>query len=192
MRSSLAPPANDGEPPTEKPAADAAALIEQMLRQTSSNLDHIEEPTAAELDAIVANGELGELDPLDDMAVTALLDAPAAAPRLNPALALLAEIEEPELVSLESLDDAEPLAELDDEIDDVEELLDDVESLIEDYVDQDLDDDELEDEGYDVDEDDFGSYRDLYGDDDAIIPSFREGEFAEEDEADTEYYNDMR
>ena len=66
------------------------------------------------------------------------------------------------------------------------------ESLIEDFIDVDIDDDELEDEGYDLDDDDYGNYRDLYGDDDSIIPSFREGEFAEEEENDTAYYDDLR
>ncbi|MCY3781987.1 MAG: hypothetical protein OXG78_16860 [Chloroflexi bacterium] len=189
MLSGLAPTGNDGESPAEESGAEAASIIDLMMRQARNDLDKIDEPTAADLDAI---DELGELDAIDDLTDAALLDPPAQTPRLNPALALLAEIEEPELVSLESLDDAEPLAALEEDIDDVEGLLDDVESLIEDYVDLDLEDDELEDEGYDLDDDDLGSYRDLYGDDDAIIPSFREGEFAEEDEADTEYYDDMR
>ena len=165
-----------------------------LLRSLSSELDHIEEPTAAELDAI---DDSAELDDLDDLVALEALDTidipkPARARDMSQALALLAELDEPELVSLESLDDAEPEAELDDEIDDVEELLDDVEGLIEDYVDLDLEDDELQDEGYDLDDEDDGSYRDLYGDDDTIIPSFREGEFAEEEDGDTDYYNELR
>ena len=67
-----------------------------------------------------------------------------------------------------------------------------METLIEDYIDVELEDDELEDEGYHLDDEDINSYHDLYGDDDTIIPSFREGEFAEEEDGDTDYYNELR
>jgi len=104
----------------------------------------------------------------------------------------MAEAEEPEVLSLETLDDVDEAQAGEDELDDVEELLEDVETLIDDYIDVDLDDDELEDEGYHLDDEDINSYHDLYGDDDAIIPSFREGEFAEEEDGDTDYYNELR
>ncbi len=170
-----------GGPPGDKAENEAASLIDLMMRQARNELDEIKEPTSADLD---------ELDELDDLVeIEETLAEPAA---LQPALSLLAQLEEPELVSLESLDDAEPLAVPEEDADEVEELLDDVESLIEDYIDIDLKDEELKDEGYDLDDDDGGSYRDLYGDDDTIVPSFREGEFAEEDESDTAYYDDMR
>ena len=177
----------NAEPRGKKPAAEAS-LIEMLMRRAPADLDHIAEPTAAELDAIDELEEFDELDTLDALPPEATLPAPA----VNPALALLAELDEPELLSLESLDDAEPEQALDDDIDEVDDLLDDVESLIEDYVDLDLDDDELQDEGYDLDDEEDGSYRDLYGDDDTIIPSFREGEFAEEEDGDTDYYNELR
>ena len=169
---------NGEAPPGDKAENEAVSLIDLMMRRARNDLDEIQEPT------------LADLVELDDLVQ---IDEPPAEPTgLQPALALLAELDEPELVSLESLDDAEPLAALDEDADEVEEFLGDVESLIEDYVDIDLDDEELEDEGYDLDDDDDGSYRDLYGDDDTIVPSFREGEFVEEDEGDTAYYDDMR
>jgi len=155
----------------------APSILDLLTRGAQTSLDHIEEPTAA---------DLAELD--DAAAIKPALDE---AIDLRPALALLAEAEEPELVSLEGLDEAEAPASTDEELDDVDELLEDVESLIEDYVDVELDD-ELDDEGYDLDDDDISSYHDLYGDDDTIIPSFREGEFAEEEDGDSAYYDDLR
>lgn len=189
MLSGVAPNGKEARPPGDDAGESAPSLIDMFLRQAQNELDHIEEPTAADLAAIDELDDLAELADLDE---PPLEDPPAQTPELNPALSLLAELEEPELVSLEGLDDVEPLTELADDIDGVEELLDDVEDLIEEYVDLDLDDAELEDEGYDLDDDDVSSYSDLYGDDDTIIPSFREGEFAEEDEPDTAYYDDMR
>ncbi len=189
MLSGVLPNGNEAETPAEKSGLEAASLIDMLMRQAQSDLDQLEEPTPAELAAIDELENLGEFEDLEE----ATLEEPLAQPPdLNPALSLLTELDEPELVSLESLDDAEPLGELEEDVDDVEELLDDVESLIEDYVDLDLEDGDLEDEGYDLDDDDYGSYRDLYGDDDAIIPSFREGEFAEEEDGDTDYYNELR
>ncbi len=184
MLSGDSPNGNDAGPPAEEEGPEAASLLDLLMRQARSNLDQIEEPSLAALD---------ELEDFDDAEILdEVEDSPKAPLDLNPALALLAKLEEPELVSLEGLDDAEPVAALDDDNEEVDDLLDDVESLIEDFVDIDLEDEELDDEGYDLDDDELGSYRDLYGDDDAIIPSFREGEFAEEDEADTAYYDDMR
>lgn len=180
MLSGNTPNGNDGVPPGENASDDKTSLIDMLLQQTRGKLDHIEEPTAAELDAL----ERMEDELADD--VETLTEAADA----QPALALLAELEEPELLSLEGLDDAEPVIEADG--DEVEDLLDEAESLIEDYIDIDLDDDELDDEGYDLDEEEFGSYSDLYGDDDTIIPSFREGEFVEEEDGDTDYYNELR
>lgn len=180
MLSGNMPNGNDLDPAGENASDDKSSPIDKLLQQTRRNLDHIEEPTAAELDAL----EMLEDEPFDDN--VALPEAAEA----QPALALLAELEQPEMLSLESLDDAEPVIEADG--DEVEELLDEAESLIEDYIDIDLDDDELDDEGYDLDDDEVGSYSDLYGDDDAIIPSFREGEFVEEEDGDTDYYNELR
>ena len=158
-----------------------AALIDMMMRDAQASLDDIAEPTAADLAAMAELDDLGEVEPARDEAV-----------ELAPALALLAEAEEPEVVSLETLDDVEEAEATADELEDVEELLEDVETLIEDYIDVDLDDDELDDEGYDLDDDDIDSYHNLYGDDDTIVPSFREGEFAEEEDGDTDYYNELR
>ena len=180
MLSGNAPNGNDGIPPGENASDDKTSLIDMLLQQARGKLDHIEEPTAAELDA---------LERMEDELADDVETLPEAADA-QPALALLAELEEPELLSLEGLDDAEPVIETDG--DEVEDLLDEAESLIEDYIDIDLDDDELDDEGYDLDEEEFGSYSDLYGDDDTIIPSFREGEFVEEEDGDTDYYNELR
>ncbi|MYD09665.1 MAG: hypothetical protein F4X02_06445 [Chloroflexi bacterium] len=179
MRAGHPPNGHEGDPPGENAGDDATSLFDLLFQQASGKLDHIEEPTAAELDA---------LENLDDDFNDADLTLPE--PSAQPALALLAEFEEPEVLSLEGLDDAEP--DLEAEADEVEDLLDEAESLIEDYIDIDLDDDELDDEGYDLDDDDYGSYSDLYGDDDTIIPSFREGEFVEEEDGDTDYYNELR
>ena len=158
-----------------------AALLDMMMRDAQASLDDIAEPTAADLAAIDEMDDLGEAEPARDASV-----------ELAPALALIAEAEEPEVLSLDTLDDIEEAEATADELEDVEELLEDVETLIEDYIDVDLDDDELDDEGYDLDDDDIDSYRDLYGDDDTIVPSFREGEFAEEEDGDTDYYNELR
>ena len=183
MLSGNMPNGNGGDPPGDQASDDKSSLIDMLLQQARGKLDHIEEPTAAELDALEnLDDEFEDID-------IALPDAPEAA-ETQPALALLAELEEPELLSLESLDDAEP--DVDAEGDEVDDLLEEAETLIEDYIDIELDDDELDDEGYDLDDDDFGSYNDLYGDDDAIIPSFREGEFVEEEDGDTDYYNELR
>jgi len=130
---------------------------------------------------------MDNLDELPD--IDAQLDA---AVDLQPALALLAQPEEPEVLSLETLDDAAVVEVNADGLEEVEDLLEDVETLIDDYIDVELDDDELVDEGYDLDDDDISSYHDLYGDDDTIVPSFREGEFAEEEDGDTDYYNELR
>ncbi|MCY3976946.1 MAG: hypothetical protein OXG23_02495 [Chloroflexi bacterium] len=158
-----------------------AALIDMMMRDAQASLDDIAEPTAADLAAMDEIDDLGDVEPARDESV-----------ELAPALALLAEAEEPEVLSLETLDDVEEAEATGDEMEDVEGLLEEAESLIEDYIDAELDDDELDDEGYDLDDDDIDSYRDLYGDDDTIVPSFREGEFAEEEDGDTDYYNELR
>ena len=60
-------------------------------------------------------------------------------------------------------------------MEEVEELLEDVETLIDDYIDVELEDDELDDEGYDLDDEDINSYHDLYGDDDTIVPFLPRG-----------------
>lgn len=172
-----------GNQPEAGAAGDAddkmmSAFFDMIKRGAEAGLEDIEEPTAADLAA------MEDLDDLPDFP-----QPPAEAVDLSAPLDLLPPVEEPELLSLESLDDGD---ENGGDLDDVDELLDDVDSLIEDYVDIDLDDDELDDEGYDLEDDDISSYRDLYGDDDAIIPSFREGEFAEEEDGDTDYYNELR
>ncbi len=187
MLSGAAPSEKDAKNRAEEPGAESS-LMNAMLRLASESLDHIEEPTAEDLAAIDAMDELDDALNLDVIAPK----APQSLPEFEAALSLLEQLEEPELVSLESLDDAEPDAALNEDLDDVDELLDDVDSLIDEYVDLDLEDDDLDDEGYDLDDDDDGSYRDLYGEDDAIIPSFREGEFAEEEDGDTDYYNELR
>ena len=180
MLSGIMPNENDGGPPDDKTSDGGTSLIDRLLQQASGKLDNIEEPTAAELEALE---NLEDELLADDGNLLEAVDP-------QPALALLAEIDEPELVSLEGLDDDESVIEADG--DEVEELLDEAESLIEDYIDVELEDDELEDEGYDLDDDDVGSYSDLYGEDDTIIPSFREGEFVEEEDGDTDYYNELR
>ena len=175
-----------GKPPTPKdedPREDeqegaASSLIDMMMRQARANLDEIQEPTSADLEAI--DGLDGLDRPLDIS-----MDP-------QPALSLLAEIDEPELVSLEGLDDVENSAVSGEDLEEVDELLEEAETLIEDYIDIELDDDDLDDEGYDLDDEDVDNYTELYGADDAIVPSFREGEFAEEEESDTAYYDDLR
>lgn len=174
------------EPGAAGPDRDAedngiAALFDMMMRGAQASLDDMAEPTAADLAAMDEMDDLGDVEPAREESV-----------KLAPALALLAEAEEPEVLSLETLDDVEGAEATGDELDDVEELLEEAENLIEDYIDADLEDDELDDEGYDLDDDDIASYHDLYGDDDTIVPSFREGEFAEEEDGDTDYYNELR
>lgn len=172
------PGAADAVPDKGEDDANIASLIDMMMRGAHAKLDDIEEPTPADLAALENFDELPEIE-----------TPPAAAIDLG---SLLAEPEEPELVSLEALDDVDEAPAGADDLDEVEELLEDVETLIEDYIDVELEDDELEDEGYDLDDEDINSYHDLYGDDDTIIPSFREGEFAEEEDGDTDYYNELR
>ncbi len=174
---------NPAEAGPDKDAVDSniSAFLDMMMRGRQAKLEDIEEPTSAELAA---------MDDLDDLPDS--LPPLASAIDLQPALALLAEAEEPELVSLETLDDVADADANADDLEEADELLDDMDSLIDNYIDVELDDDELDDEGYDLDDDDINSYRDLYGDDDAIIPSFREGEFADEDDGDTDYYNELR
>ncbi len=174
-----------GKPPSAGAAGDPddkmmSALI-AMMRGAEAGLDDIEEPTAADLAA------MEDLDDLTDVAAP-----PAEAVARRAPLAFLAPAEEPELLSLETLDDAGEDLASGDELDDIEALPEEADALREDYIDVALDDDELDDEGYDLDDDDIESYHDLYGDDDTIIPSFREGEFAEEEDGDTDYYNELR
>ncbi len=172
------PPGAGAGPDKDADDAKMASLIEMMMRDAQAKLEDIEEPTPDDLAALEDLDDLPEIEALPEAAIDLR--------------SLLAEPEEPEMVSLETLDDVdEPQASAED-LDDVEGLLEDVETLIEDYIDIELEDDELEDEGYDLDDEDINSYHDLYGDDDTIIPSFREGEFAEEEDGDTDYYNELR
>lgn len=164
------------QPPNDEPPG--KSLLDLLRAGATTHLDDIGEPSAEELAAL----DKEELD-------AGLLDQSADLPQF--ALSLFAEIDKPELVSLEGLDDIGE-AELGDEQEAAGEPLDEGEALLEDFVDIDLDDAELADEGYDLDDEDIESYHDLYGEDDAIIPSFREGEFAEEDDGDSAYYNELR
>ena len=174
--SGIPPSPGDAGPDKDAEDSNVSSLIEMMMRGAESKLDDLNEPTPAELAA------MDDLDDLPD------IESPlGAAIDLQPALALLAEAEEPEVVSLETLDDVEKAEANGDDMEEVEELLEDVETLIDDYIDV-----ELDDEGYDLDDEDIDSYHDLYGDDDTIVPSFREGEFAEEEDGDTDYYNELR
>ena len=168
-----------GLDPPGKPAAPdktAPSLIDMMMRDLHDDLDDIAEPTAAELEAMDDLEGLEELaDPLE------LLPPP---PAIHPPA-----LEEPELVSLESLDDAAEAEPLEDEALEDDEFLDE---LLDDYVDIDLEDEDLDDEGYDLEDEDIVSYQDLYGEDDSIIPSFREGELDDDDEGDVAYYDGLR
>lgn len=168
----IAPP--DSEPPSQ-------SLLDLLGVGASAHLDDIGEPSAEELAAL-------DMEGLDDSLLAQTDDLPQSA------LSLLAELDKPELVSLEGLDEADE-AELDDEGDAPGDLLDEDKTLVEDFVDIELDDAEMADEGYDLDDEDdenIESYYDLYGEDDAIIPSYREGEFAEEDDGDSAYYDELR
>lgn len=153
----------------------ASMLIDLVRGNSIADLDDIEEPSAAELAA------LDELDAEEE---------PLELPEVKqPPLSLLNTLEEPEMVSLEGLDDADDVATIEEDLLEEDDLLED---LLENYADLDLDDDELEDEGYDLDDDDIDHYQDLYGEDGDIIPSFREGETDDEDESDIAYYDDLR
>ena len=155
---------------------ETSALMDLMMSDLAASLDDIDEPSPE---------ELAELD--DFVEEFALED--------ESPLALLAALteerhEEPELVSLEGLDDIDEIDELDDEqLDDEDDL-----GMADNYIDIDIDDDELNDEGYDLDDgDDISDYHDLYGEDDAIIPSFREGELDDnDDEGGAAFYDDLR
>ena len=179
--------------PAGKSGGDAiggASLLDMMMRDALSDLDDIPEPTAEELAA------LDELE-LDDE--TPLMPPP----EMPSAMALLAALDEPELVSLESLDQPEAMNALDDDLDgEIEDELDDAldaedddelaDDLLENYADIEVDEASLHDEGYDLDDDDIENYHDLYGEDGVIIPSFREGELDEDDDSDVESYDGLR
>ena len=157
--------------------ADADSPFAQLLGMLGQgdleDLDDIPEPTAEELAALEATD-----DATDD-----LVEAIAIAP--IPALTLLEDPEPPELLRLETLDDVVEDEDLD-SLDDVDDLLDEDDLL--DFDDEDEDD---LDEDFDLDDDKL-SYSDLYDDDDTVMPSFREGEYAEEEDGDTAFFNDMR
>ncbi len=165
----IAPP--DNEPPGK-------SLLDLLRGGANTDLDDIGEPSAEELAAL-------DKEELDDSLLEQTEDFHQTA------RSLLADYFKPELVSLESLDDSDE-AELTDEQDAGGDLLDEDDALLEEFVDIELGDAELADEGYDLDDEDIESYYDLYGEDDAIIPSFREGEFAEDDDGDSAYYDEMR
>ncbi|MXV93486.1 MAG: hypothetical protein F4Z94_08735 [Chloroflexi bacterium] len=163
------------------------SLLDLLRASASAHLDDIGEPSAEELAALDAEALD---DSLDDSLFEATVDLPPSA------LSLLAELDEPELVSFEGLDDAkhtDAAALNDGQVGG--DLLDDDENLLEDFVDIELDDAELADEGYDLDDEDdeeIANYYDLYGEDDAIVPSFREGEFVEDDDGDSAYFEELR
>ena len=174
-------PSGQGDVP---PLAGASLLDMLKLRDALTELDDIPEPTPEDLAA------------MDDLDLE-LEDEPQPLPkpqaRTPSALALLAAMEEPELVSLESLDQPDAIGELDDELEDEGDDEDDfVDDLLENYADMDVDDASLHDEGYDLDDDDIENFQDLYGEDGVIIPSFREGELDDDDESDVAAYDDLR
>ncbi|MCY4073393.1 MAG: hypothetical protein OXG60_19045 [Chloroflexi bacterium] len=152
-----------------------STLLDLMMGDALADLDDIEEPSAAELAA------LDEIEAEDEP-----YELPEA---IKPPLSLPNTPEEPEMVSLEGLDDADDIETTEEDLLEEDDLLD---GLLDNYADLDLDDDELEDEGYDLDDDDIDHYQDLYGEDGDIIPSFREGETDDEDESDIAYYDDLR
>jgi len=181
--SSQQPP--DAENPGDVHPADLDALLQAIGGALPSSLDDIEEPTAAELAEMESQEDLEDDLPLLPLAV---LEPRAVQPK-------------PDLVSLESLDEAdldEPA--LDDELDPVPAAIAASDEPPSNYIDVDLDESALDDGGYELDDDDVdfasedadSSYHKLYGDDDVIIPSFREGEFAIEEDADSAYYDDLR
>ncbi len=156
----------------------AKSLLDMMMRELKTDLEDIEGPSAADLEA---------LDELDDSEVPLNIPLrPPVAPSLLPTL------EEPEVVSLERLDDVEDISVLDTLDEEILEEDDFLDELLEDYIDIGLDDDDLDDEGYDLDDDDIVHFQDLYGKDDSIIPSFREGELDDEDESGIAFYDDLR
>ena len=172
----------------------ASSLIDMMMRDLRVDLDDLDGPSAEELAAMDELDDLGDDDlaALDNLGPIQLpLDlAPAA---LMPAAAPAAE-SEPEIVSLERLDDVDDVEDIDALDEELPEDDDFIDELLDDYVDINLEDDELEDEGYDLDDEDIDNYHDLYGEDDSIIPSFREGEAPEEDDDDggVAFYDDLR
>lgn len=168
----------DAGPPDGEDEIEASAPMDLMMSGLASSLDDIEEPSPE---------ELAELD-----------DFVAEAAREAEPLALLAALnepfEKPELVSLESLDELD-----DDELDDDDEI-DEEDSFIDPPIDSyididiDMDGDDLNDEGYDLDDDaEIADYQDLYGEDDSVVPSFREGELDDDDdEGGGAFYDDLR
>ncbi len=168
------------DPPDQRAEEDSImpSLMGLAMGDALADLDDIEEPSAAELAA------------LDAMAAE---DTPLELPEaIQPPLSMLNTLEKPELVSLEGLDDDDDIEKIETIEEDLLEEDDLLEDLLDNYADQDLDDDDIEDEGYDLDDDDIDHYQDLYGDDGDIIPSFREGETDDEDESDIAYYDDLR
>ena len=175
----------------------ANPLLDMLLGGGQTDLDDIAEPSAEELAALDDEGlddEIGDLDDIGALAdLASLTNLDETALPAN-ALAILKEMEEPELVSLEGLDDSD--ATESEPLDAADELPEEDVAPLDEFVDVDveLDDEELADDGYDLDVEEVESYRDLYGDDDAIIPSFREGGFMDDDDddGDSEYFDEMR
>lgn len=172
----------DAEQPDDDKEDTASVLMDLMMNDIGdalSSLDDIEEPSPEDLAKLDAEFELETEAPL------ALLSA------------LKEEtFEEPELVSLESLDDIDEL----DELDEMDELDDEQLADVDDFIDQvaagnyiDIDSEELNDEGYDLDDaDDIDDYHDLYSADDNVMPSFREGDLDNDDEGGVAFYDDLR
>ena len=173
----------DAGPPDGEDEIKASAPMDLLMSGLASSLDDlddIEEPSPeelAELDDFVAEAAR-EAEPL---ALLAALNAP---------------LEKPELVSLESLGEIDELDELDD--DDLDDDLDEedgfIDPPIDSYIDIDIDEGDLNDEGYDLDDDaEMADYQDLYGEDDGVVPSFREGELDDDDdEGGGAFYDDLR
>ena len=165
----------DAGPPDGEDEIEVSAPMDLIISDLASSLDDIEEPSPEELAELEAE-EVLEAEPL---ALLAALNEP---------------LEKPELVSLESLDEIDELDELDDdeELDEEDGFID---PPIDSYIDIDMDDGgDLNDEGYDLDDDaEIADYQDLYGEDDGVVPSFREGELDDDDdEGGAAFYDDLR
>lgn len=172
----------------------AASLIDMMMRDLRVDLDDLDGPSAEELAALdeldePSDDDLAALDSLGPLQLPLDLAPAARLPAAAPAIE-----SEPEIVSLDRLDDVDDVEDVDTLDEELTEGDDFIDELLEDYVDIELDDDDLEDEGYDLDDEDIDNYNDLYGEDDSIIPSFREGEALEEDDDDggVAFYDDLR
>ena len=163
----------DAGPPDGEDEIEVSAPMDLIISDPASSLDDLEEPSPEELAELEAE-EAREAEP------PALLAAPNE------------PLEKSELVSLESLDEVDELDELDDD-DELDEEDGFSDPPIDSYIDIDMDDGDLNDEGYDLDDDaEIADYQDLYGEDDGVVPSFREGELDDDDdESGGAFYGDL-